>query len=396
MRSLFVRSTTRFAAYIAIALLLVVTMILVIGKVSHADTSQPTERGRLITIYDRGDQKVILTEATTVGDALAQAHVSLAKEDTVEPAASEKLVASEYKINIYRARPVIVVDGKVREKIMTPYQTPSQIASSAGIALYPEDTATLDRVDDLSEGAGLQLTIDRATPVSFVLYGKQMTIRTHAKTVADLLKEKSITLGVDDTVSVPVTQAITTGMNIELWRNGKQTVNVDEDVAFDTKQIQDADQLIGYKSIQTPGIIGKKTITYEIEMKNGVEVSRTAIQTVIITQPTQQVEIIGSKNNFSGSLNEWLSALRACETGGNYARNSGNGYYGAYQFLPSTWDATAKRMGRNDLVGVRPDLASPADQDALIINNTNASKGGLATQNPGCYKSLGLSQFPPN
>src|SRR5947209_1954760 len=29
--------------------------------------------------------------------------------------------------------------------------------------------------------------------------------------------------------------------------------------------------------------------------------------------------------------------LRACESGGAYNRNSGNGYYGAYQFSASTW-----------------------------------------------------------
>lgn len=30
-------------------------------------------------------------------------------------------------------------------------------------------------------------------------------------------------------------------------------------------------------------------------------------------------------------------ALRNCEAGGNYSRNSGNGYYGAYQFSAGTW-----------------------------------------------------------
>lgn len=29
--------------------------------------------------------------------------------------------------------------------------------------------------------------------------------------------------------------------------------------------------------------------------------------------------------------------LRACESGGNYGENSGNGYYGAYQFAATTW-----------------------------------------------------------
>lgn len=58
------------------------------------------------------------------------------------------------------------------------------------------------------------------------------------------------------------------------------------------------------------------------------------------------------------------------ESGGNYqAQNprgcSGRGCWGAWQFDPRTWDGVARRMGRSDLVGVRPDLASPADQDAV-------------------------------
>jgi len=30
-------------------------------------------------------------------------------------------------------------------------------------------------------------------------------------------------------------------------------------------------------------------------------------------------------------------AVRACESGGNYGTNTGNGYYGAYQFAAGTW-----------------------------------------------------------
>lgn len=32
-----------------------------------------------------------------------------------------------------------------------------------------------------------------------------------------------------------------------------------------------------------------------------------------------------------------FAALRECESGGNYSINTGNGYYGAYQFALSTW-----------------------------------------------------------
>jgi LysM repeat protein len=59
----------------------------------------------------------------------------------------------------------------------------------------------------------------------------------------------------------------------------------------------------------------------------------------------------------SGALGGVWACIRAHESGGNYATNTGNGYYGAYQFSLSTWRA----MGGSGL----PSSASPAVQDAL-------------------------------
>lgn len=94
-------------------------------------------------------------------------------------------------------------------------------------------------------------------------------------------------------------------------------------------------------------------------------------------------------SSYSGSLADWLYKLRMCESGGNYQANTGNGYYGAYQFADATWDHWGTGY-------TRADLAPPAVQDATVIKNTNASSGGLATQHPGCYAKGGLSQFPPS
>jgi peptidoglycan hydrolase CwlO-like protein len=59
----------------------------------------------------------------------------------------------------------------------------------------------------------------------------------------------------------------------------------------------------------------------------------------------------------------FLVCTRARESSGNYGAISPSGYYGAYQFLPSTWDVTVLREGRGDLVGVLPSNASEYDQD---------------------------------
>ena len=72
-----------------------------------------------------------------------------------------------------------------------------------------------------------------------------------------------------------------------------------------------------------------------------------------------------------------LGALRACESGGNYSIVSSNGlYHGAYQFLPSTWDSTARASGMGEWAGTLPSNAPAGVQDAMAINLYNMSGRG--------------------
>jgi hypothetical protein len=75
---------------------------------------------------------------------------------------------------------------------------------------------------------------------------------------------------------------------------------------------------------------------------------------------------------------DWL-ALRNCESGNNYHEDSGNGYFGAYQFLPSTWAS----IGYAGL----PSNASPQVQDAAA-EALQARVGWSAW--PVCSAVLGL------
>lgn len=363
-----------------------------------AESSEKLGGNRLVTIHDRGQEQTVVTKATTVRGALEEADIEVSKLDVTEPQIDTPLSGGHFNVNVYRARPVVVEDGVTRTQVMTAAQSPEAIARAANTTLYDEDTTKLERVDDVltDGGAGLKLSIDRATVFTLTLYGKPISARTQATTVGAMLDEKGIVLGMQDGVSLPNGTPITGGMNVSVWRNGVQTVTIEEEISMPIRQVHDTNQPVGYKQIQTPGKPGKKQVTYEINTQNGQEVARKLIQSVTNEQPTEQVEVVGARNNYSSNLNEWLAALRSCEAGGIYTRNSGNGFYGAYQFMISTWDRIAPKTGRPDLVGVRPDLASPADQDMMIVANTKLSSGGLATQNPGCYKKLGLSQFPPN
>ncbi|MGI8805303.1 MAG: transglycosylase family protein [Thermoleophilaceae bacterium] len=50
-----------------------------------------------------------------------------------------------------------------------------------------------------------------------------------------------------------------------------------------------------------------------------------------------------------------LSSIAECESGGDYSTDTGNGFYGAYQFTPETWAG----VGGSGL----PSEASPEEQD---------------------------------
>lgn len=80
-----------------------------------------------------------------------------------------------------------------------------------------------------------------------------------------------------------------------------------------------------------------------------------------------------------GAGGVWLQ-LRECESGDNYQANTGNGYYGAYQFSPQTWT----NLG---LPG-RPDLEPPSMQDQAAMQLQQQYGWG---QWPACSAALGLS-----
>jgi uncharacterized protein YabE (DUF348 family) len=347
------KSITSVVALVSALIFLVFVAVFTVSGTTHAQDSRGTQSSHLITIHDRGNTKVILTKASTIGNAIKDAGIPIDKKDLVEPDANQKLIASNYQVNIYRARPVLVIDGNIRQKIITPYQTPLQIAASAGIVVYPEDITTIDRVDDLASGAGLQMTIKRATPFEFTLYGKTSTVRTQATTIGGMLSEKGIKLTKDDRVLPAVDTKIVSGLPVRVWREGKQTITSEEPINFDIEKIQDGDRSVGYINITTPGVKGLRNATYEIIVQDGKEVSRKEIASLTTKQPIKQVEIVGAKLSFSGDFAAALAKLRSCE--GGYTSNTGNGYYGAYQFDQQTWGTVANPSDYGS--------ASPAEQD---------------------------------
>jgi hypothetical protein len=75
------------------------------------------------------------------------------------------------------------------------------------------------------------------------------------------------------------------------------------------------------------------------------------------------------------SFADQMHRLRVCESSNNYRANTGNGYYGAYQYAPATWT----HLG----YAGRPDQASYKTQDAATTK-LHSRQGWKPW--PGCAK----------
>lgn len=120
---------------------------------------------RLVTIYDRGIKLSVLTQASTVKAALQSAGITVDPQDIVEPSIDTKFTTLDADVIIYRSRMVGVVDGNIRQTVMTARQSPSEILKEAGLkALDSKDTSTIKRANVVADGYLTELVVSRVEP----------------------------------------------------------------------------------------------------------------------------------------------------------------------------------------------------------------------------------------
>jgi len=306
MNIIVVKSKNRLLALFTLAVFLIISFTF-FNQASANDDGTFSDK-HLITIYDRGVEKVVLTNTKTIGEAIKEAGISLDDSDRVEPNKNEEIIASEYQVNIYRARPVIIIDGISRKKIITAYQTPEQIAESIGISLYPEDLAVISQANDIGEGFGEKLTITRAKKFQLTLYGVTSNIRTQANTVGEMLQEKDIKLTEADKINYQLDDIISENISIKIWREGQQTITVKESVDFKIEKIEDANRDANYSFIKIAGEKGQRVVTYKIAVIDGKEISRKEIASLVTKQPKRQIEVVGVRGKYNApSENESIT-----------------------------------------------------------------------------------------
>lgn len=95
---------------------------------------------------------------------------------------------------------------------------------------------------------------------------------------------------------------------------------------------------------------------------------------------------LNTANVANAAPDEVWDRLAECESSGNWAINTGNGYSGGLQFSPSTWDGFRPSSYPSDA------FQASREQQILVAERVLASQGWGAW--PACSRRLGLAGQP--
>jgi len=322
---------------------------------------------------------------STVGDVLTHQGIKLDSHDLVAPAVSTPLQDNQKVIVRYGRLLTVTVDGKTKE-FWTTSTTVAGALSELGIRA---DSAKLSVSRSQPLGRlGLVMSVTTPKTVTLSVDGKKLKRVTTSATVADLLTELKVTVGAKDRVSPARTIALKNGLNVAVGRVRQKTVTTTETIPFGTQQRNDASMYAGTTRTLTAGKVGKRVVNHAQTWLNGKLETNKIGSSTVVTAPVAAVQAVGTKSRpvsaapapapASGPVSSaggssvngamW-DRIAACESGGNWAINTGNGYYGGLQFDSQTW------LGNGGgAFAPRADLASRTQQIA-IANKVYAARG---------------------
>ncbi len=336
-----------------ILLVVVVSALLIVTRGNPLPELR-SSNSRAVILANDNTSKIIPTDAATVGELLERLEITLHEGDVVEPAQDTEIVSDNFKVNVYRALPVTIIDGDTRISALSAAGTPRAMLRQAAIETYAEDILDLKPVDDfITQGVvGQTLTVVRSTPVNLNLYGSNLAMRTQAKTVGELLDEKNITLGEGETVQPSLDASVSSGEPIFVNRKGIRVETVASEVPSPVQYVEDNSLSFGVTAVRQQGTQGEKVTVYQINTETG---ERAKMQEVTTRDPVARIVARGSYINIPSDKQGVMAA--AGISPGDYAyvdyiisresrwnaaaQNRSSGAYGLCQALPGTKMASA-------------------------------------------------------
>ncbi|THJ02965.1 DUF348 domain-containing protein [Nocardioides sp.] len=295
-----------------------------------------------VTVSVDGHERPVTTMGDTVEDVLRDEGIEIGERDLVQPDLDEA-VAEGDKIAVRFARPVeLTVDGKKSTHWVTATDVDGALAQIG--RLYSDARLSTSRSMTISrDGAAIEVVTPKTLRLK--LAGKRMVRReVAALTVEQALAEVGVELDKHDVVRPGRDKVIDDGDRIVFTDIEVKKRSIDDEVVpAPVKEIEDDSMFEGESEVQTEGVDGLRDVTYRITTRNGDVVRRVVLAQDVLRAPRAEVVRVGTKEeapaaNYASGSTVW-DRLAQCESGGNWAANTGNGYYGGLQFSPSTWQS---------------------------------------------------------
>ena len=339
-----------------------------------------------VTLSLDGTATQVSTDGETVADVLAAEGVEVDDRDVVAPGL-DATVTEGTRIAVRFARPVdLTVDGDTSRHWVTATDVTSAL-EQIGVR-YADARLSTSRGATISR-SGMNLRVVTPKTVKLVVGAeKPRRVEVAATTVRQALDLREVNVDRWDRVSPRPTTDLDDGDTIRVTKVNliERTVE-DETLAMPT-ETRSTDQLFeGEERVVRAGRSGDRDATYRLRYVNGALTSRSLVDVADLTRPVARIVEVGTKEEepevaaFATGSTVWDS-LAACESGGNWAVNTGNGYYGGLQFNLGTWQS----YGGTGL----PSENSRETQIAVATRLRDASGGYGAW--PHCSAQLGLPQ----
>lgn len=368
-------------SFLKVGAQLLVVAALVVGVVAFVGNN------KTVTLNVDGKVSSIQTFGGTVDEVVKAAKVELKDADRVSPALDAR-VDNGSVVNINLAKAVSIELDGARKTVNTTASDVAGLVSELGVASSSQVSQPKEAALEVS---GSFVSISTPKTISVVADGKSTSTTTTAADVATVLKDAGVTVGANDRLSQPGNAPVIQDMVIKVSRvDTSKTAEATEEVPFDSVKTESADLFKGEEKVTQEGVAGSLVKTFKLVLVDGREASRTLVSSNVATPPVAEKISVGTKarpvaapaaaaaaaapvsSGPTGAPNEAMwDRIAQCESGGNWAINTGNGYYGGLQFSGPTWLANG-----GGAYAPTANLATKAQQ--IEIANRLYAKNGLS------------------
>lgn len=240
----------------------------------------------------------IVTLSMNVKNILTQANVRVEKEDVVDLSEFQEGVDNT-KINVYKARNVIVKDGNNDEVKLIGNGTIATTLEKNNIEISEDDELNYCKEDKVSEN--MKIIIYRAFPVKLIVDGNTVPLKVANGTVEDALKKANIEIGEEDAVTPALNETVSQDTTINVVKTVYKDRNETISIPYTTQTKENPEMTAGQSKIEVSGVAGEKNVTYKDKFVGGSLIESKIVSESVSKNAVTEIKVVGTKKNIATS-----------------------------------------------------------------------------------------------